>query len=199
MLDAPRTFDNIITWISAHPQMGWDIGPWVLMSTGLISIAAIHWSSLRQIFGAVSHQSDGGAVTSATTQPHSSHPGEFSPSGKWIDTKFVCDEPVHVFTTVVTEKNNDMPQNFSVSFAPVGSLVEVVKDIDRQDELVKADVGWPRAQAFVPLELTTRQTRSALRLPDDRLLVLRTRAAPGASVTTIRIRVASWTVGKSSI
>jgi hypothetical protein len=42
MFDAPGKTDQLINWLAAHPWLAWDIGPWVLMTAGLLSLMVIH-------------------------------------------------------------------------------------------------------------------------------------------------------------
>jgi len=50
MLDLSNAFNNLIDWLAVHPRLAVDIGPWVLVATGLSSITAIHFESLQRFW-----------------------------------------------------------------------------------------------------------------------------------------------------
>ena len=67
MLDSPQTFARFVDWISAHPIIAVDFGPWILMTAGLGSLVITHRSyfsrlttKLRQIKPQPLEQSEAG-------------------------------------------------------------------------------------------------------------------------------------------
>lgn len=122
-------------------------------------------------------------------------PGNREPSYRWAGSKKIYDDPFVVYSTVVTSADNDRLNVFEVPWATDGAFIDTIVEIDRLHERVQAGVTFPRAPGSTPLHLHTRAARTSIRLPSDRLLALRTHAAPEASPTTIRVRIASWTIG----
>lgn len=123
------------------------------------------------------------------------HARHASPKGSWHNTRFVLNDPIVIHTAVVTAADNDKIQVFEVPYAPAHSFVETILEIDRHDERVKAGVVFARTPESPPWRIGNRNTRTSLRLPDDSLLAFRSHAEPEASVTTVRVRLASWVVG----
>ncbi|MDR3534142.1 MAG: hypothetical protein P4L90_26705 [Rhodopila sp.] len=198
MFDLGETYDHLLTWIATHPRLAVDFGPWILVAFGIGSLCLTHWSSISHMWAPAAgrRQAERQGDRREITEPSK---GMAQPPGRWIGARYVCDTPFHVFTALVTAKDNDRVQVFEVPHAPVDAMIETIVEIDRQDERVKAGIGSARSPAPIPLQWLSRQTKTSIRLPADRLLSLSTLAMPDADTTTIRVRVASWTIGKVAL
>lgn len=114
--------------------------------------------------------------------------------GVWQGNKFIYHSKLHVYTVEVSAKDNDEKLLFKLNDPEIDSLVETIVEIDRHDERVRALVVFTYDDLKGDLRGITKQTRSSLRLPKDRILRLKTYAEPEAIPTTIRVYISSWTI-----
>lgn len=116
--------------------------------------------------------------------------------GKWADHRFVYHSPQQVFTVLASDKDNDKTHVFKIEDAEIGALLEMVVNIDSPLDRVKAQVVWPKGQNLIDWIGWHGEIRQSLKLPEDRLLALRTYAPPETFPVAIRVYVASWEISK---
>lgn len=115
--------------------------------------------------------------------------------GEWFGPRYVYHSPVHLLTLRVSHLDNDTLHAFKLSDVEADSLAEIIVEIDRSDSRVKAQVVHEHGKTSLPWEWIQPTTRTSLRVSKSKRLVLRTNAATEATMTTIRVYVASWEVG----
>jgi hypothetical protein len=117
--------------------------------------------------------------------------------GQWYKNGFYYNQDQLVFTTIVSNADNDKKHFFEVKDAEVGSLVHVNWVINRMDNKVKANVSLETSTgpAFDPTNPSAYFLPGVLvglRLPKNKTLCLRTYAEDGCEPTKVRVYVNRW-------
>lgn len=113
--------------------------------------------------------------------------------GEWHGGQFVYHQPRHLWTGVVTDKDNELTHVFKVDDIELGALISI-RIYPENPKTVKAQVVWPRGQNLMDWRGVTPDVRTGIFLPDDRKLGVRTNAVENASPSTVRIFASSWTI-----
>lgn len=190
-----------VVWVSRYFRMKYDFTPWLSAFSGWEIAACVFGSIIlvRLLLAPYWLWKEGqDEIAVLNTQIANVGRGTESLPGRWHGKRFVLNDPMVILTALVTSANNDAMQVFELPFAPAHSLVEIIVDIDRRDERVKAGVVWARTPDNPSWRGNNRLTRTSLRLPDDRLFALQTLADLEASPTTIRVKIASWELRNSA-
>jgi hypothetical protein len=112
--------------------------------------------------------------------------------GEWHGKRFIYHEPLRVFTVHVTDADNEKRHIFEVNGPQPGSFVEFRVVIDAVHGRVKALLDTPRGKIPFDWAGWHPNIRQSFRLPEDRLLALRTAVMADTDLTTIRVFVVSW-------
>lgn len=116
--------------------------------------------------------------------------------GIWVGARFVYHEPVRLLTTMVDEQNNGQPQLFDVVGPDDLAFVSYVIDVDRSDGRVCAELAWPSGHRPMETGFPRHEPRVSMRLPPVRKLALLTHVQPGSTLTTVRVYMKHWEIGK---
>ena len=112
--------------------------------------------------------------------------------GEWHGKRFVYHEPQRVLTVHVTAADNEKLHVFEVYGPQAGALVELRVVIDAVHGRVQAMLDFAHGKSPFNWAGWHPNIRQSLRLPENRLLALRTSALPDTDLTTIRVFVVSW-------
>lgn len=116
--------------------------------------------------------------------------------GNWFGTRFIYHEPVRLFTALVDERDNGKVLKFPLADAEDGTLVSYVIETDRSDNRIRVELAWPRGQRAIDFGVPMNLPRGSFRLPKSREMSLLTHVEPQSTVTTVRVFMTGWEVGK---
>ena len=110
-----------------------------------------------------------------------------------MEMLFVYNTPQQIFTITVSSADNDKTHFFVVKDALSDCLVTLGFDIDRRDDLVKAQI-TDNGRPHIDWRGATPLIRTGFRLPNNRKLGLLTLADDGADPTTVRVNAYAWEI-----
>ncbi|WP_157954224.1 hypothetical protein [Saccharospirillum mangrovi] len=116
--------------------------------------------------------------------------------GAWFGNRFIYHEPLRLLTVLVDENDNENPFVFAINDAEDDSLVSYVIKTDRIDNRAKVEIAW--ARGFRPMDCGKPMNipKCSIRLPKGRKMSLITNVEPNSTVTTVRVFMTGWEVGK---
>lgn len=116
--------------------------------------------------------------------------------GEWFGSRFIYHEPKRLLTKLVDEKDNGIPFAFSVDDVENSALVSYAIDVDRKDNRVKAELAWGNGKRPMETGIPMDIRKFTCRLPSSRKMSLLTHSTPESTVTTVRVFITGWEVGK---
>lgn len=116
--------------------------------------------------------------------------------GKWFGTRFIYHEPVRLATVLVDEQDNGKHLRFAIDGPEDSSLVSYIIETDRRDNRAKVELAWPNGKRPMECGTPMQHPRGSFRLPKSRDMALMTHVEPQSTVTTVRVFMTGWEVGK---
>ena len=116
--------------------------------------------------------------------------------GEWFGNRFVYHQPVRLLTVLVDELDNEKPIKFKITDAEDDSLVSYIIETDRMDRRVKVELAWPGGKRPMDFGSPRDSSRGSFRLPNERAMSLLCNIEPASTVTTVRVYMTSWELGK---
>lgn len=116
--------------------------------------------------------------------------------GKWFGNRFIYHEPRRLLTVLVDEYDNEKPSIFPIHDAESGSLVSYVIYTDRTDNRAKVEIAWPKGHRALDFGQPMNLPKGSFRLPTERKMSLITNVEPNSTVTTVRVFMTGWELGK---
>jgi len=116
--------------------------------------------------------------------------------GEWFGPRFVYHQPRRLATALVDESDNGKPLRFGVDDAEDGALVSYAIETDRTDSRAKVELAWPGGQRPMDFGVPMNLPKGSFRLPESREMSLLAYVDPQSTVTTVRVFMTGWEVGK---
>ncbi len=116
--------------------------------------------------------------------------------GEWFGPRFIYHEPRRLHTVLVDENDNGRPFMFCVNDAEDGALVYYVIETDRADTRARVELALPGGQRLLDFGLPWNVPKGSFRLPESRNMSLLTHLEPRSTLTTVRIFMTAWEIGK---
>lgn len=116
--------------------------------------------------------------------------------GEWFGTRFIYHHPIRLVTALVDESDNGKPLKFAIEDAEDNALVSYAIETDRTDSRAKVELAWPGGQRPMDLGVPMNLPKGSFRLPKSREMTLLTHVEPQSTVTTARVFMTGWEVGK---
>lgn len=116
--------------------------------------------------------------------------------GRWFGPRFVYHEPQLLLTVLVDETDNGRVIPFEIKDAENGALVSYVIETDRTDKRAKVELAWPNGHRIMGFGMPMNLPKGSFRLPKCRKMSLLTHVEPESTVTTVRVFMTGWEVGK---
>jgi len=116
--------------------------------------------------------------------------------GEWFGNRFVYHHPVRLLTVLVDELDNERPIKFKIADAEDDSLVSYIIETDRMDTRIKVELAWPGGKRPMDFGGPRNSPRGSIRLPRGRAMSLLCNIEPASTVTTVRVFMTSWELGK---
>lgn len=115
--------------------------------------------------------------------------------GAWLGDRFVYHEPRLALMVLVNEQDNARAHRFRLPDLPVDAFVWYEIATDRHDDRLACSLSFSFEHAEA-VERGRNLTRGAMRISGNGMLSLVTKAQPSSTLSTVRVYVTAWGVGK---